>query len=262
MRPFVVVSLLVSLPVSLLAACSSASPEETPRRDDSGVSLGDGGFVDATVPDGEKPMVDGGFMGPDGSVVRADRFATAVVSFTPGPCAGFGIPGMPKVIQGPPVGAGDALGGTDVVSLGEKGEIVVTFGENAIVDAPGPDFIVFENPFFAAGDPQKPNAELAEVSVSDDGTTWTAFPCARASAPPYGTCAGWRPVYSAPGNGISPFDPASAGGDAFDLADVGVARARFVRIRDMGSTACDAQTKPTNTGFDLDAVAILHATTP
>lgn len=264
MRPFVFVSFLVALSVSLLAACASPSSdaETAPQDNDSGVSLGDGGFVDATVPDGEKPMVDGGFVSPDGSVVRADRFATTVVSFTPGPCAGFGIPGMPKVIQGPPVGAGDTLGGTDVVSLGEKGEIVVAFGENAIVDAPGPDFIVFENPFFAAGDPKKPNAELAEVSVSDDGSTWKAFPCALASAPPYGTCAGWRPVYSAPGNGISPFDPGSAGGDAFDLADVGLASARFVRIRDMGSTACDAQTKPTNTGFDLDAVAILHAKSP
>lgn len=260
MRRPALVSSLASLLGPLFAACSSS--EGTQPSNHGGVSLGGEGYVDAAAPDGEKPMKDGGFVGADGSVVRADRFATTVVSFAPGPCAGFGIPGMPKVIQGPPVGAGDTLGGMDVVSLGTKGEIVLSFGENAIVDAPGPDFIVFENPFFAAGDPQKPNAELAEVSVSEDGMTWTPFPCALASAPPYGTCAGWRPVYSAPGNGISPFDPGSAGGDAFDLADVGVPSARFVRIRDLGATACDAQTKPTNTGFDLDAVAIIHAQTP
>jgi hypothetical protein len=45
-----------------------------------------------------------------------------------------------------------------------------------------------------------------------------------------------------------------SGGDAFDLATVGLRRARFVRIRDLqthGPTAPAA-------GFDLDAIAVLH----
>jgi hypothetical protein len=151
----------------------------------------------------------------------------------------------------------------DVVSLGYKGEIVVGFDPNAIIDQPGPDFIVFENAFYAGGDPAKPAADLGEVSVSDDGTTWSTFPCAPAASAPFGACAGWHPVYSAPGSGISPVDPATAGGDVYDLADVGLTHARYIRIRDMGSVACpEAGAKPTNVGFDLDAIAIVHAAMP
>jgi hypothetical protein len=72
---------------------------------------------------------------------------------------------------------------------------------------------------------------------------------------PYGSCAGWHPVLSSPGNGISPLDPAVAGGDPFDLADVGVRRVKFVRVRDMNSQV-DAH------GFNLDAMAIVNAERP
>lgn len=245
------------------AACGSSSSGAAPPPD-AGVSLGGDGDLDAgALPDGAKPTVDGGFEAPDGGVIRADRFVTAVTSFTPGECAGFGIPSMPGVVEGPPVGGGDLQGSLDVVSLGVGGEIVVSFEPNAIVDGPGPDFIVFENAFYAAGDPSKPAADLGEVSVSEDGATWKTWPCAPASAPPYGACAGWHPVYSAPGNGISPVDPKTAGGEAYDLADVGLTSAKLVRIRDMKTTTtCDARPKPTNAGFDLDAVAIVNAKTP
>lgn len=243
-------------------ACSSA-PASSP---DAGsvFSLGDASFFDAPSQDGSKVVVDGGFPGPDGSVLRADRFATKVVSVTYGDCAGFGLTSMPDVVLGPPVGGGSLAGGLDVVSLGFKGEIVLGFEPNAIVDGPGVDFIVFENPFWAGGDPTKPVAELAEVSVSDDGITWTAFPCALGPGPQYGSCAGWRPVYSAPSNGISPVDPKTAGGDPYDLADLGLASARFVRIRDMGSVACAANPadKSTTDGFDLDAVSVVNARIP
>jgi hypothetical protein len=228
------------------------------------VSLGDAGFFDAPEPDGKKSLVDGGYAGPDGSVLRADRFATTVVSSAYGDCAGFGLPSMPDVVLGPPVGAGALAGGLDVVSLGFEGELVLSFEPNAIVDGAGADFIVFENAFWAGGDPTRPAAELAEVSVSDDGVTWKTFPCTPGPGPDHGTCAGWRPVYASPGNGISPVDPETAGGDPFDLAELGVASARFVRIRDRGTVACpsDPASKPTTVGFDLDAVAIVHAKMP
>ncbi|HEY2365381.1 MAG TPA: hypothetical protein VGH87_03305, partial [Polyangiaceae bacterium] len=101
-----------------------------------------------------------------------------------------------------------------------------------------------------------PSVERAEVSVSDDGATWTPFPCT-ATAYPYGACAGWHPVYSSPDDCISPVDPKVAGGDAFDLADLGVAHARYVRIVDHSGETC---TPPqNNTGFDLDAIVILHS---
>jgi hypothetical protein len=243
------------------AACSSASaaaPSSDPP-----VSLGDASTPPPTEEVTPKPIVDGGYEGPDGSVVRLDRFVTEVVSFTPGDCAGFGIPKMPSIVLGPPAGAGALAGSLDVVSLGFEGEIVLGFGSNAIVDGPGPDFIVFENAFYANGDPNVIAADLGEVSVSDDGTTWTAFPCAPGPTPPYGSCAGWHPVYSSPNNGISPLDPATAGGDAYDLADLGLTHARFVRIRDKGRTTCPASPpKPTNAGFDLDAIAIVNAAVP
>ncbi|MDB5215818.1 MAG: Cell surface protein [Myxococcaceae bacterium] len=249
--------------IAPLACSSSATPEAA----DSGplVSLGDAAFLDAPEVDASKMVVDGGFAAPEGGVIRADRFVTQVVSVTYGDCAGFGLTSMPDVVLGPPVGAGASSGGFDVVSLGYKGEIVLGFGDNAIVDGPGVDFIVFENAFYVGGDASKGiAADLAEVSVSDDGMTWTAFPCMPGASAPYGSCAGWHAVYAAPGNGISPVDPAHAGGDPYDLADLGLASARFVRIRDLGSTACatDPASKATNNGFDLDAVAIVNAKTP
>jgi hypothetical protein len=181
---------------------------------------------------------------------------------------------MPEIVEGPPLGGGSDKGSTDVVSLGSGGSIVVSFAPNAIIDGPGPDFLVFENPFWIGGNSSDPYAEPGEVSVSDDGTTWTTFPCApiadpQASdgtgvAPPYpATCAGWQVVYSAPGNGISPVDPTTAGGLALDLATIGVTHARFVRIVDKTQEACpEAGAGPTTNGFDLDAVAIVNAELP
>jgi hypothetical protein len=260
-------SIVGAAAVCLLLACSSTSANDARDTADAApiVDLGDGGFVDAPAPDSSKLAVDGGFAAPEGGVLRADRFATQVVSVTYGDCAGFGLTSMPDIVYGPPVGAGAASGGLDVVSLGFKGEIVLGFGDNAIVDGPGVDFLVFENAFYVDGDPSKAIAkDLAQVSVSNDGTTWSDFPCTDGPGPTYGTCAGWHPVYSAPGNGISPVDPQHAGGDPFDLAAVGLVSARFVRIRDLGLTICpaDPAAKPTTNGFDLDAIAVVNAKFP
>jgi hypothetical protein len=200
----------------------------------------------------------------DGGTLAADRFVTSVVSVTYGMCAGYGQSDMPGVVLGPPVGGGASEGSTNVVSLGNGGEIVLSFAPNSIVDGPGTDFIVFENPFFIGGSMTSVFAEPGEVSVSDDGTTWTVFPCT-ATAPPYGMCAGWHPVYSSPSNGISPVDPTMAGGDPFDLKDVGVVSAKYVRIRDMTSsteTCPSTNPKPDSNGFDLDAVSIVNAEMP
>lgn len=258
---------LVSVPVvgvglllALLAACSDSGSSPA-GGDDAGVSLGSPTTTwDASAPSGDKPRVDGGFPSPEGGVVRPDRFVTEVVKFAPGPCAGFGATSMPGIVEGPPEGGGTLMGSLDVVSLGVGGEIVLAFGENAIVDGPGVDFLVFENAFYANGDPSQIADDLGEVSVSDDGETWTAFPCTPGASPPYGACAGWRPVLSSSQNGISPLDPAAAGGDPYDLAAIGVRQARFVRIRDMFRQTCpDKPPRPTNYGFDLDAIGLVNA---
>lgn len=185
---------------------------------------------------------------------EAGAFVTGVVSFEAGACSGFGASDMPQIVEGPPVGGGTSQGSTDVVSLGVGGSIVVSFAPNAIVDGPGPDFVVFENAFFVGGNKNNVYAEPGEVSVSDDGTTWSTYPCtATAGNPPYGQCAGVHPVFSPP---YAPTDYPNCGGDAFDLADLGVTHARYVRIVDHSGETC---TPPQdNSGFDLDAIVILH----
>jgi hypothetical protein len=256
----------VVLLIGTLAAASLVACGDDASAGDSGLpgfSLDDdAGYFDSPDPDASKELIDGGFADPNGGVIRADRFITTVVSFTPGPCAGFGAAEMPGVLLGPPVGAGDVKGGFDVLSLGVGGEIVVSFEPNTIVDGPGADFIVFENAFYVGGDSTKPLADLGEVSVSEDGVTWATYACTPGAAAPYGSCAGWHPVYSAPGNGISPVDPAKAGGDAYDLSELGLTTARFVRVRDLSSAACEGQPRANNFGFDLDAISVVHAQDP
>jgi hypothetical protein len=179
-------------------------------------------------------------------------FVTEVVSVQYGAQAGFGQASMPQVVFGPPHGAGSKEGSLDVVSLGLDGSIVLGF-DHGIADGPGADLIVFENVFFAGGDPDHPFVEPATVSVSDDLSSWTAWPCAPEIAP-YDGCAGTHPVFSNPDNEISPFDVQAAGGDAFDLASIGISRARYLRIQSSSRVPGTSGTS----GFDLDAVAVLH----
>lgn len=157
---------------------------------------------------------------------------------------------------GPPKGAGAIHGSLDVVTLGNGGSITLGFEPSWIVDRAGPDFVVFENAFYIDGDEDNPFAELASVEVSEDGEHFESFPCTATEAP-YGSCAGWHPVFANPDvNTIDPTDPAVAGGDAFDLADLGVAQARYVRITDR------VDLTGMNGLFDLDAVAIVNAGCP
>ncbi|HYQ41500.1 MAG TPA: hypothetical protein VER11_06025 [Polyangiaceae bacterium] len=184
------------------------------------------------------------------------RFATQVESFTAGPGPDFGQADLPDVVLGAPKGAGAVNGSFDVVTLGNGGSITLSFAPSSIVDGPGPDFIVFENPFYVSGDSDAPFAELATVEVSEDGEHFEAFPCTATEAP-YGDCAGWHPVYAnRDTNEIDPTDPEVAGGDAFDLGELGLTRARYVRITDR------VDLTGLNGTFDLDAVSIVHAACP
>jgi hypothetical protein len=177
------------------------------------------------------------------------RFVSEVVAVAYGPGQDFGRDKMPEVVFGPPRGGGRSQGSLDVVSLGNGGEVILGFVDNAIVDGPGVDFVVFENAFEAGG---AVFAELGTVAVSDDGESWVEFPCS-ATEPPYGSCAGHAPVYL---HGEGVIDPATSGGDHFDLADVGLARARYVRITDR------ADLDGLDGVFDLDAVGIVSSACP
>lgn len=181
----------------------------------------------------------------------AARWATEVLAFTAGEGAGFGQDALPGVVLGPPVPTETGAASLDVVALGAGGEIVVGFGAVDVIDGEGADLVVFENPFLVGGNPATPFAELGEVSVSEDGTTWHVFDCDPAGdgAGGWPGCAGWRTVAAE----AADLDPETSGGDPFDLAEVGLARARFVRIVDVTAGGF-----PPSVGFDLDAVGVVH----
>ncbi|MBI4209053.1 MAG: hypothetical protein HY538_05025 [Deltaproteobacteria bacterium] len=203
-------------------------------------------------------------------------FAVGVVSFVPGSNAGFGSDEFPEIVLGSPQGGGDGAGSTDVLSLGDEGEIVLDFGDQVIVDKEGIDFTVFENPFFAGGNPDSIFVEAGIVSVSQDGVIWCAFPfdldptLSITNPARYQGFAGVQPVYADESGDPNPFDPSVSGGDSFDLASIGLSWARYLRITDPGfqktadadgdliEDAGDHVMGPGQGGFDLDAIAALY----
>ena len=188
------------------------------------------------------------------SSLPASRFIACLDRFTPGAGAGHGEAELPGSIYGAPSGLGAGSGSLDVLSLGMGGELVFGFGGSTVVDEPGPDLVLFENAFLIGGLESRPYAELAEVAVSSDGVSWKAFPCS-STAYPFTGCAGWHAVYAK--TAAEALEPSSSGGDAFDLADLGVPEARLVRLRDLTKSAA-----PDTAGFDLDAAAALHTRDP
>lgn len=197
------------------------------------------------------------------SMARAqDPFADAVASFMPGTDAGFGQEHLPDIVLGPPRGGGLLQQSLDTVSLGNDGVITLRFDLPVICDGPGADLTVFENPFHS-GSPTGPVfEEYGIVAVSQDGEHFVQFPYDPVT---HDGLAGRAPVLSNPANGIDPVDPAVSGGDQFDLADVGLTWAAYVRITDPGATIDDPgnHIPPGDKGgFDLDALAALHACDP
>jgi hypothetical protein len=196
----------------------------------------------------------------------ADPCLDDVTAFTAGQNGGYnaGAAGsgtdnlLPDVVLGPPYGAGLNAGSLDVVSLGNGGSITVAFTDNYVVDGLGPDFTIFENAFNSPG--LGIFTEVGVVEASVDGVAFFEFP--------HGTdlsgLAGRTPVYAnADQNDIDPRDPA-AGGDTFDLATIGLARARYLRITDPGAAIDDIGNHfptpgPGKSGFDLDAVVAIHS---
>jgi len=184
------------------------------------------------------------------------HYASEVVSFSPGSNAGFGEDDLPQVVLGPPEVGPPSSGAQDVLSLGVGGEIVLGFGGRQVLDGPGVDLIIWENPFWVGGNPEQPFAELGEVAVSEDGVTWHEFPCDPELEDGFDPgCAGWRPRREF--DVCAPLVPEEAGGDTYDLADLGLAAIRYVRIRDLAAGGA-----PPSAGFDLDAVGAVTVDEP
>jgi len=189
----------------------------------------------------------------------ADPCLDAVVSYTPGQNGGFNQDLLPDVVLGPPFGLGANAGSLDVVSLGNDGSITVAFTDNRVVDGPGADFTVFENAFNSPG--LGIFTEYGVVAASEDGVNFVEFP----HTPGPDGLAGRTPVYANPDtNDLDPRDPAVSGGDQFDLATIGLASARYIRITDPGQSIDDVGNHfPTpgvgKSGFDLDAIVAIHS---
>lgn len=193
---------------------------------------------------------------PDGAAIARLPYARDVVSFAPGEFAGFGADRFPEIVLGPPGGEGQGAGSLDVLSLGVGGEIVLGFGERLIEDGPGPDFVVFENSFYPEGDKTKVFAEPAAVAVSEDGDRFVEYDCDAAGDGNgnFAGCAGVTPTEPYDPFRVDPIDPELTGGDAFDLADLGLSQARFVRLVDRSKEGAG-----TTAGFDLDAVGVIDS---
>jgi hypothetical protein len=225
-----------------------------------------------------------------GSLVRAqatsdclpDRIASFVLGSVSSPPA-FNT-WQPGIVLGPPGNATPTTGSLAVMSVGHGGMITLEFSDNEIVDGPGPDLIVFENPFFCTAaplsdaDPYSVFAEPAIVEVSEDGVSFTRFPYDEAALSQVTSLCtdkallrrlvglfGITPNFS--GNWTIPddplvYDPAAPGGvsghggDAFDLATVGLAQARYVRLIDPN---LPIGIPGASEGFDLDTVVAIHA---
>ena len=177
-------------------------------------------------------------------------FATEVIEFNPGSGYGFGQERFPDIVLGPPKGYGTVRGSTDVLSLGHAGSIVLGFSPRTIIDEPGADFLVFENPFWVGGTAENVFAELGQVEVSEDGIEWHAYDC-QSDSYPATNCAGFTPTNRY--DFTQALDHERCGGDAFDLADLGLEEARFVRITDLSLYG-----SAPSAGFDLDAVGLIH----
>jgi len=213
----------------------------------------------------------------------ADDVASFSVAFDP-PESGLRVPELPGIVLGPPGDSFPTTGSVSTVSLGRGGWILLSFTDNVILDGPGPDFIVFENAFFRSLVPTDPNqsynvfAEPGSVAVSDDGVSFFQFPydpgplqyvgqdaTPSSALPLLQGLAGITPTFT--GNYTVPDDPmawdpngrggvSGAGGDAFDLAVVGLDSARYVLVRDLGLPTGFAGSAE---GFDLDSVVALHS---
>jgi hypothetical protein len=191
-----------------------------------------------------------GLVGCIGQLLGQSPWVSAVVDYRFGTSQTFGQSSeyFPANVIGP-VSVVSSLNApssspTDIVSIGKGGYITVTF-ESPILDGPGADFIVFENPFLYAGG--QVFDEWLRVEASADGDTWYAFPYDTITGEGF---AGRTPTAPAPADYRN---PATSGGDAFDIALLGLDTVRYIRLWD----ATEYQT-PDRLAAELDAVVAIH----
>ena len=205
---------------------------------------------------------------------RFAGFATGVASVTRGP-QNIADPTGPLATFGGPA---DALGAPDrsgVVSLGDGGQITLTF-DRPITNGPGPDLAVFENGFALSG-ASSDFLELAFVEVSTDGQTFARFPAVSLTQTAT-QIGGFGSLDASDLSNLAGKD-LSGFGTPFDLADLpataGVDPLKITQVRlvdvvgsvdplhasydSLGNAVNDPYATPfASGGFDLDAVGVLN----
>lgn len=173
-------------------------------------------------------------------------------------------------------------GSHDVYSLiGDDDALILGWSGRRFHDGPGPDLVIFENPFPYPGGIFM---DLTVVEVSSDGERWVAFEHGSLGEDPsvyvpdpalWPGFAGRAPVHlHVEDHPVHPFD-ALAGGDLFDLADLPQAHAEtaaiaergaaFVRLTPAGAHV-DPRTQapyvrdPVSNGPDIDGAAARYLT--
>ncbi|MCX7834646.1 MAG: cell surface protein [bacterium] len=177
-----------------------------------------------------------------------DPFPDKVISVQFGDGAGFGQNFFPDNIFGPPDSSARAsvpsADEREILTLGSGGEIILQFLDGGIENGNGPDFTIFENVFQYAQNQYY--RETAFVSVSVNGTDWYPFPYDTT------TFQGLAGVHPTNGN-ENYLDPNRSGGDSFDLSDVGLMKAYYIKITDTNGMVRDS-----GPSFDLDAVVAIY----
>jgi hypothetical protein len=199
---------------------------------------------------------------PDPVPGSDEGWAAQVLQVSYGEDATFGQGSMPGVVLGPSAGTGTGAQSLDVVSLGSGGTITVGFSpDRCVIDLAGDDLAVLENVFYVAGEENNRFVEAGRVEVSQDGSTFFAFPTSVDETRPLGDPARYSGFAGV--EPVGPGDlPGEVGGDRFDLADLGLDWIRYVRITDANGNPQDPGDIMSAgygmNGFDLDAVGAIH----
>jgi hypothetical protein len=232
----------------------------------------------------------------------AAQYAEQVVSFSGGSTAsiGFGFASsalgepsrftadisFPSVVSpfNPPFSV------SQIVSIGEGGQITLRLSHFAVPQAAGPEIGVFTNagmietsfPDGVAGDPVGTfGVDSAEVSVSEDGLAWTSLGNVTFDMPTNAYTDLTTPFANSPGNSLSDFQQpftgsvddftgltyhdaggngildllaSSGGGTWLDISGTGLAKVGYVRF-----AVADDSNSGTSLNFELDAVSVSHA---
>jgi hypothetical protein len=190
--------------------------------------------------------------------VRIDPYSYEVIRFMPGYKEGgyfedyAGIK-FKEAASGPPDLIDDGrlqpeeLRGS-YLPLGHGGTIVYEIKGGELIDRDGPEFVIYGDSVFT----DAVETAKVEVAMEDDPSSYEEFPCDSVNSP-FMSCAGVHPVNTGRAK-----DPLLIGGDAFDLAKIGVRRARFIKITDTGDNK-NSSDFSFSAGFDLDSIALIHA---